>query len=246
MSVSGRPPRKVTRVGPPRAAPRSLSTHAQTRAQRGSPPPVRGCRPQGARGQASARGPLDQPPANCPLFASRSAGENLPRFIRAPRTARPAPADPAAVPRSLSWPQRALDTALRMARTENATLVPVRLERESRCILPMDASARSASWRKRSPASSGVRGSSACSVDPTDRARPQSTATRSLRTLTNGANTTASCSATGLRRGVEFTRCRCRLGGRPHVDGEIVVVAAERPRRPTRSAFSYSTKYYLL
>jgi hypothetical protein len=38
-----------------------------------------------------------------------------------------------------SLPQRALDTALRMARTENATLVPVRLERIP-LHLPMDAS----------------------------------------------------------------------------------------------------------
>ena len=38
-----------------------------------------------------------------------------------------------------SLPQRAVDTALRMARTENATLVPVRLERIP-LHLPMDAS----------------------------------------------------------------------------------------------------------
>jgi hypothetical protein len=140
MSVSGRPPE-----GDPRGAlarPRSLSTHARRApavaagAQRLSP----------ARARPGVGAGRDQPGQLSPLLPGQPVTTS--RASSARPGGRPARADPAAAP-DRSLPRRALDTALRMARTENATLVPVRLERiplhHRWTLRPV------ATWRKRSP-----------------------------------------------------------------------------------------------
>jgi hypothetical protein len=135
-----------------------------------------------------------------------------------------------------SLPQRALDTALRMARTENATLVPVRLERIP-LHLPMDASpghevAEALTGIQRRAWDLGVR------VDPRI-GHGRSYRHALLRTLTIERYDRVVLAA-GPGSGVEFTAADVAwLVG--HADGEIVVVAAERPLHPRRSAFFYTS-----
>ena len=134
-----------------------------------------------------------------------------------------------------SLPERALDTALRMARTENATLVPVRLERIP-LHLPMDASP----GRQLAEALAGIQRRArelGVHVDPRI-GHGRSYRHALLRTLTTERYDRVVL-VTGLKRGVEFTAADVAWVV-DHADGEIVVVAAERPRRPRRSAFSYS------
>ena len=135
--------------------------------------------------------------------------------------------------RSLS--QRALDTALQMARTENATLVPVRLERIP-LHLPMDASpdhqpADALAGIQRRARDLGVH------IDPRI-SHGRSYRHALLRTLTTERYDRVVLAA-GPGGGVKFTA--------PDVawvvdraDGEIVVVTAERPRRRRWNAVSYA------
>jgi hypothetical protein len=136
--------------------------------------------------------------------------------------------------RSLS--QRALDTALRTALTENATLVPVRLERIP-LHLPMGASP----GHQLADALAGIQRRAR---DLGVHIEPRIGYGRSyrhalLRTLTTERYDRVVL-ATGPGSGVEFTAADVAWVV-DRADGEIVVVAAERHRRPKRSAFSYVT-----
>ena len=135
--------------------------------------------------------------------------------------------------RSLS--QRALDTALQMARTENATLVPVRLERVP-LHLAMDASpdhqlADALAGIQRRARDLGVH------IDPRI-SHGRSYRHALLRTLTTERYDRVVLAA-GPGSGVKFTA--------PDVawvvdraDGEIVVVTAERPRRRRSNVIYYA------
>jgi hypothetical protein len=125
-----------------------------------------------------------------------------------------------------SLPQRALDTALRIARTENATLVPVRLERIP-LHLPMDASlghghqvAEALTGIQRRARDLGVR------VDPRI-GHGRSYRHALLHTLAKERYDRVILAA-GPGNGVEFTPADVAwLVG--HAHGEIVVVAAQTP-----------------
>ena len=172
--------------------------------------------------------------ANCPL--------SLPvQPVTTSRASSPAPGTAARPQRILlpfpdrSLPDRALDTALRMARTENATLVPVRLERIP-LHLPMDASP----GRQLAEALAGIQRRArelGVHVDPRI-GHGRSYRHALLRTLTTERYDRVVL-ATGLKRGVEFTAADVAWVV-DHADGEIVVVAAERPRRPRLTALSYA------
>lgn len=125
-----------------------------------------------------------------------------------------------------SLPQRALDTALRIARTENATLVPVRLERVP-LHLPMDASlghghqvAEALTGIQRRARDLGVR------VDPRI-GHGRSYRHALLHTLAKERYDRVILAA-GPGNGVEFTPADVAwLVG--HAHGEIVVVAGQTP-----------------
>jgi hypothetical protein len=135
-----------------------------------------------------------------------------------------------------SLPHHALDTALRTARTENATLVPVRLERIP-LHLPMGASpghqvADALAGIQRRARDLGVR------IDPRI-GYGRSYRHALLRTLTTERYDRVVL-ATGPGSGVEITAADVAWLV-DHADGEIVVVAAERQRHPKRSVASYAT-----
>jgi hypothetical protein len=125
-----------------------------------------------------------------------------------------------------SLPQRALDTALRIARTENATLVPVRLERIP-LDLPLDAAlghghqvTEALTRIRRHARDLGVR------VDPRI-GHGRSYRHALLHTLAKERYHRVILAA-GPGSGVEFTPADVAwLVG--HAHGEIVVVAAETP-----------------
>jgi hypothetical protein len=126
-------------------------------------------------------------------------------------------------------------TALQMARTESATLVPVRLERIP-LHLPMDASpdhqlADALAGIQRRARDLGVH------IDPRI-GHGRSYRHALLRTLTTERYDRVVL-ATGPGSGVEFTAADVAWVV-DHADAEIVVMAAERPRRPRRNALSYA------
>ena len=117
-----------------------------------------------------------------------------------------------------------------MARTENATLVPVRLERIP-LHLPMDASP----GRQSAEALAGIQRRArelGVQVDPRI-GHGRSYRHALLRTLTTERYDRVVL-ATGLTRGFEFTAADVSWLV-DNADGEIVVVAPERSRRPRRA-----------
>ena len=133
-----------------------------------------------------------------------------------------------------SLPQRALDTALRTARTENATLVPVRLER-----IPLHLPMTTSPGHQLADALAGIQRRArdlGVHIDPRI-GHGRSYRHALLRTLTTERYDRVVL-ATGPGSGVEFTAADVAWVV-DHADGEIVVVAAERHRRPKRGAFSY-------
>jgi hypothetical protein len=180
----------------------------------------------------AARCPLDRLDQRPPLLA-RPTGDELPRLIRAPATAA-LPQPRILLPFSdRSLRRRALDTALRMARTENATLVPARLERIP-LHLQMDASpdhevAEALTGIQRRARDLGVR------VGPRI-GHGRSYRYALLRALTRERHDRVVLAA-GPGREVGLTAANAwRLG---HADQEIVV-ATEHPMRPRLSAWCYT------